>query len=252
MIKNQSITENMKIISNKEIAASIYEMILEGNIANLIKNSGQFLHLQMPSKDLLLRRPISIAAYNNNQCTLLYRVVGSGTEEMSKLVSGNEINVLGPLGNGFNISNLQANSDILIVGGGIGVAPLYQLAVDLHAAGHKVTSILGFANKDDIYYADEFSKVSEVIITTDDGSAGLHGHVGVGINNLTADSVYACGPTPLLKHVQNNFESLDNVYLSLEEKMACGIGACYACDTKKKDKRTCKDGPVFNAKEVEL
>lgn len=252
MIEKTSIVEDMKIISNREIAKDIYEMVLEGVSASLIQTSGQFLHLKMPSEHLLLRRPISIASHHKNQCTLLYRIKGAGTREMSGLASGDTINSLGPLGQGFKIKAIPNKSEVLLVGGGIGVAPLYQLAKDLHGAGHKVTSVLGFASHTDIYYEAEFRALGEVIITTDDGSYGILGHVGNGVVEIQPEVVYACGPTPLLKFVQAQYHDLDHVYISLEERMGCGIGACHACDTKKKDKRVCKDGPVFHRDEVEL
>lgn len=252
MIETTSIVENMTIISNDEVAKDIYEMILEGTIPSFIYGSGQFLHVKMPSPKLLLRRPISIAAHDGNRCTLLYRIVGEGTLEMSTLKSGETINCLGPLGQGFKIDVLPEQQEVLLVGGGIGVAPLYQLARELKNAGHSVTSVLGFADKDDIYYQEQFEALGKVIITTDDGSYGVKGHVGMGVDGITPDSVYACGPTPLLKFVQSNYAELDHVYISLEERMACGVGACHACDTKKKDKRVCKDGPVFHRDEVEL
>ena len=252
MIDQTNIVEDMTILSNKEIAKDIYEMVLEGKIVEFIRSSGQFLHLKMPREDLILRRPISIAAHDGNQCTLLYRVVGDGTLEMSKLQAGDTINVLGPLGIGFHTSMLKEKQDVLLVGGGIGVAPLYQLARILHAEGHQVTSLLGFADQADIYYQEQFEALGKVIITTDDGSYGIHGHVGSGIESLKPQVVYACGPTPLLRFVQNEFAHLEHVYLSMEERMACGVGACHACDTKKKDKRICKDGPVFHRDEVEL
>ena len=252
MIETTSVVEDLMIISNKEIANDIYEMILEGNLISFIKSSGQFLHLKMPSDHLLLRRPISIASYDDKRCTLLYRVAGAGTAEMAELETGKTINALGPLGQGFKIDVLPAQQEVLLVGGGIGVAPLYQLAVDLKEAGHTVTSVLGFADKGDVYYADEFAKLGKVIITTDDGTHGIKGHVGHGAVGITPQAVFACGPTPLLKFVQNEYAGLDHVYISMEERMACGIGACHACDTKKKDKRICKDGPVFHRDEVEL
>lgn len=252
MIEQTSIVENMTIISNEEVALDIYEMILEGDIVSFIQGSGQFLHLKMPSPELLLRRPISIAAYDTKQCTLLYRVVGGGTLEMSQLKAGDTINALGPLGQGFKTDILEPKQEVLLVGGGIGVAPLYQLARILHNEGHSVTSLLGFAHKDDIYYREQFEALGKVIITTDDGSHGIEGHVGHGVEGLHPQAVYACGPTPLLKFVQKQFAHLNHVYISMEERMACGIGACHACDTKKKDKRICKDGPVFHRDEVEL
>lgn len=252
MIKLTNTVEDMQILSNKEIAKDIYEMVLSGEIVSMIKSSGQFLHLKMPSEHMILRRPISIAAYDENTATLLYRIVGQGTAEMASLKANDSINVLGPLGRGFDISLLKKQETVLIVGGGIGIAPLYQLAKDLHKQGHKIISVLGFANKDDIYYQAQFEELGLVIITTDDGSYGIKGHVGQALENVQAEAVYACGPTPLLKLVQGEFKDLEHVYISLEEKMACGIGACYACDTKLKDKRVCTDGPVFHRSEVDL
>jgi dihydroorotate dehydrogenase electron transfer subunit len=244
--------ELMTVLSNKEIAHNIYEMILSGQMVNEMTRSGQFLHLRMKDPNLLLRRPISIASINEDSCTLLYRVVGKGTEDMSSYQVGDHVDILGPLGNGFNIDFLQAGDQVSVIGGGIGVAPLYELGKELLAKGVKTTFILGFANKDDIYYEEAFRQLGEVILCTDDGSAGLKGHVGVALDQVQPQAVFACGPTPLLRLVQSTFDQLEHVYLSLEERMACGIGACYGCDTKRKDKRVCTGGPVFQREEVSL
>lgn len=244
--------ELLEVVSNQEVAHNIYELVLSGEMVREMKKSGQFLHLRMKNPQTVLRRPISIASINEDTCTLLYRVVGKGTLEMSGYQPGDFVDTLGPLGNGFTINFLEPESEVCVVGGGIGVAPLYELGKELAAQGHHITFILGFANQADVYYYEEFQALGRVILCTDDGSAGLHGHVGVAFDQVDPAAVFACGPTPLLRLVQSTYQDLEHVYLSLEERMACGIGACYGCDTKRKDKRTCKDGPVFQREEVEL
>ncbi|AZP04378.1 dihydroorotate dehydrogenase electron transfer subunit [Jeotgalibaca ciconiae] len=244
--------ELLEIVSNKEIAHNIYEMVLKGEMVSSMNRSGQFLHLRMNDPNLLLRRPISIASIDEDTCTLLYRIVGKGTKDMSRYQVGDFVDTLGPLGNGFHFDFLSEEDQVCVIGGGIGVAPLYELGKELVANGNHVTFILGFANQDDIYYYEQFQELGKVILCTDDGSAGLQGHVGVALDQVDPTAVFACGPTPLLRLVQSSYSHLEHVYLSLEERMACGIGACYGCDTKKKDKRTCKDGPVFQRKEVVL
>ena len=244
----------MIVRSNKEVARNIYEIVLEGEQVKEMKESGQFLHIKMKDPSLILRRPISIASIDEDSCTLLYKVVGKGTKDMSDYEAGDEIDVLGPLGNGFKLDFVYDGMEVLIIGGGIGVAPLYELGKRIKAKGAIPTFVLGFATKEEIYYHEEFKKLGNVVITTDDGSEGVHGHVGMGVNTLAIlpDAVFACGPLPLNMYVQGRYHDLEHVYISLEERMACGIGACHACDTKKKDKRVCMDGPVFHKSEVEL
>lgn len=244
--------ENMCIVSNQEVAHKIFEMKLKGKLVDMMNESGQFLHIKTNRQDLILRRPISIASIDEETVTILYRVVGLGTQNFSELKSGDTVDVLGPLGHGFEISHIRENDEVLVVGGGIGVAPLYELGKQLYEKHANITFVLGFANKDDCYYLEKFEQLGHVVITTDDGSYGIKGHVGNGIGRVNPSSVYACGPIPLLNYVQHKFEKIEHVYLSMEERMACGMGACHACDTKDKKKRVCYDGPVFNAKEVEL
>lgn len=244
--------ENMTIESNQEVAHKIYEMVLKGKLVKAMSEPGQFLHIKTKRDDLILRRPISIASIDDGTVTILYRVVGLGTENFAQLEVGESLDVLGPLGHGFEISHIAEDDEVLIVGGGIGVAPLYELGKQLKYMKAKITFVLGFANKDDCYYIDKFEELGRVIVTTDDGSYGIKGHVGNGIGNVKPTSVYACGPLPLLNFVKNEFSECKHVYLSMEERMACGMGACHACDTKDKKKRVCYDGPVFNAKEVEI
>lgn len=244
----------MIVVSNKEIAKSIYEMVLSGDQVKEMKQAGQFLHLKMKDPSLILRRPISIASIDEDTCTILYKVVGKGTKDMSDYEANDVVDIMGPLGKGFEIDFVSEDDDIFIIGGGIGVAPLYELGKQLNAKGANLTFILGFATQAEIYYEEQFRELGSVVITTDDGSQGVHGHVGMGVNtlNIMPSAVFACGPLPLNMYVQGRYHDLEHVYISLEERMACGIGACYACDTKKKDKRVCVDGPVFQKDEVEF
>lgn len=239
----------MKIISNDCIAKDTYEMILDAKGVQKIK-AGQFMHLKSGREDLLLRRPISIASYTEDELKLVYKVVGEGTKAMTLFQPGDPVDALGPLGNGFDLLEVE---EVLIVGGGMGVAPLYQLAKEYSRHHVKVTSVLGFGSADMAYYIDKFKALGEVIVTTDDGSMGIKGNVGHVVDGLKEfDAIYACGPWPLLYYLQVTYEDHPHLYVSLEERMACGIGACYACDTKDKKHRICTEGPVFNIKEVEL
>lgn len=235
----------MKVLSNELIADVTFELILENK--GLKVTPGQFMHIKVPDQTLILRRPISIAKFDEHQIHLIYKVVGDGTACLSQVEVGEKLDALGPLGTGFPLEK----GNILIVGGGMGVAPLYQLAKSLR--DENLTIVLGFGNQSMMYYVDKFEKLGRVYLTTDDGSVGVKGHVGTVLSGLGQfDAVYACGPIPLLYNVQKNYENLDKVYVSLEERMACGIGACYACDTKDKQYRVCHDGPVFKAKEVTI
>lgn len=241
----------MKVISNKQIALETYEMILDATEIPPIK-AGQFLHLKTGREDLLLRRPISVASYTGKEAKLVYKVIGEGTKALTEFAAGDRVDSLGPLGNGFEEMDFE---DVLIVGGGMGVAPLYQLGKELVDKGSQVTFVLGFGSAEMAYYVEKFESLGRVILTTDDGSAGIHGNAGDGLSLLedrAFDAIYACGPFPLLRHLLEVYEEHPHVYVSLEERMACGIGACYACDTKDKKNRVCVDGPVFNKREVEI
>ena len=246
--------EMMQIMSNERIAKGTYEMVLSGEIPHLIEEPGQFIHIKLNDESLPLRRPISIAAYNENQLRILYKVVGKGTKKLSELKDGDSLDVLGPLGNGFKLDNQLEHKKVLLVGAGIGIAPLYQLACDLQRYQVDLDIIMSFKSRDEVYYLDEFKKLGNVYLSTDDGTCGKRGYCKDVIEDLGSDYdyVYACGPIIVLKFVKEYFVDLDHVYLSLEQRMACGMGACYACDTKEKKKRICKDGPVFNGKEVSL
>lgn len=245
------------VLSQNLIGTDICDIWLkEPKIAGLAK-PGQFLMLYCEDGSKLLPRPISICEINGGKghLRLVYRIVGKGTEEFSKLASGDTLQIMGPLGNGFPLLDKKA----MLIGGGIGIPPMVELAKQL--PGEK-TVVLGY--RDQRFLDKELQAYGDVHIATEDGSCGTKGTVidAIKKEKLEADVIYACGPTPMLKAVQK-YAIVHNVecYLSLEERMACGIGACLACvcnsvekdtHTNVHNKRVCVDGPVFEAREVEL
>lgn len=252
--------ENMKVIEQKVLAPNIFEMTLEGEIVQEMVIPGQFLHCQVPNRhDLLLRRPISISSVDlkRHQCKLIYRADGEGTKEMSQLKANECLDVLGPLGNGFPVEDISTSELVVVIGGGIGIPPLYEVAKQAKDRGANVIAFLGFASKEVMFYLEEFQALGDVYTSTDDGSFGTKGHLGLVLDDVLPQiephAVYACGPTPLLAKVDHYFEEHPRAYVSLEERMACGVGACAACGCQTKDKKTkkmrlkkvCDEGPVF-------
>jgi len=257
--------ELCKIISQEAIAKDIYSMwIASAKIASKAI-PGQFISLYCNDKSRLLPRPISICEIDAKKgaIRLVYRIAGAGTAEFAKLVAGDEIEALGPLGNGFPI-DVAKGKKVLIMGGGIGVPPMLEVAKQLDA---DKTIICGY--RDETFLFKEFSSLARLWIATEDGSLGIKGNVLDAVTeyatdgfNLSADIIFACGPTPMLKAIKAYALANDiKCYISTEEKMACGIGACLACVCQSKEidhhsnvnnKRICKDGPVFLATEVEL
>ena len=239
--------EKAKVLSNELIASDVYRMELETSLASSAK-AGQFIEIEVPN--CFLRRPISIAAIEENKLVIIYKVLGKGTDIM-KDIKGGELSILGPLGNGFPI----VNEDVLLIGGGIGVPPLYELARQLLKNGARVTVVMGFLNADQVILKEEFETLGiKTYVTTDDGSYGFKGNVLDCIKHYEIPNqlVMACGPLPMLKALSKNY---DKGYLSLEQRMACGIGACMGCVVKGSDGkayRVCKDGPVFPIGKVEL
>lgn len=249
--------ERAVILQNKEIASGIFDMRIriEG-IAELAK-AGQFLDLYCEDGSRLLPRPISICEIDSKENTLrlVFRVAGKGTEEFSRKTEGMYLDVIGPLGNGFPRKEKSA----CIIGGGIGIPPMLELTKQLDCE-KKV--VLGY--KDELFLNEEFQKYSEVYIATEDGSYGTKGNVLDAIleHEIQADVIYACGPLPMLRALKAYAgEKHMECYVSLEERMACGIGACLGCvcrsketdtHTNVKNKRICKEGPVFEAGEVEF
>ena len=252
--------ETMKVVAQEEIAPAIFELVLEGEMVEAMR-AGQFLHLRVPDDAHLLRRPISISSIDkaNKQCRLIYRIEGAGTAIFSTLSQGDTLDVMGPQGNGFDLSDLDNQSQVLLVGGGIGVPPLLEVAKELHARGVKVVTVLGFANKDAVILEKELAQYGQVFVTTDDGSYGIKGNVSVVINDLDSqfDAVYSCGAPGMMKYINQTFYDHPRAYLSLESRMACGMGACYACvlkvpDSETVSQRVCEDGPVFRTGTVVL
>ncbi|UQD51648.1 dihydroorotate dehydrogenase electron transfer subunit [Bacillus methanolicus] len=259
MIKNELCT----VVSQQEIADSIYELTLSGELVNDMDSPGQFVHIKVGGgNDPLLRRPISISSINKKdlQFTMIYRKQGRGTSALSEKKYGDTVDVLGPLGNGFPLKELQKGETALLVGGGIGVPPLYELSKRLVSQGVKTVHVLGFQTKSAVFYEEAFSCLGPTFIATADGSYGTKGFVTDAIKQreIQFDVLYACGPTPMLKALETAYPD-KKVYLSLEERMGCGIGACFACVCHTGEdpggytyKKICSDGPVFAAGEVIL
>jgi dihydroorotate dehydrogenase electron transfer subunit len=234
------------IRSNEALTDVVYKMVLEGD-TSAITNCGQFVDLRLPEK--YLRRPISVCDYDETTLTLIYKVVGSGTEIMAALPAGTKLDVLTGLGNGYN-TTLSGDRPVL-VGGGVGVPPMYNLCKKLIAEGKHPQVVLGFNVHSEIFLAEEFEALgAEVYIATADGSVGTKGFVTDVIKNLSYTYFYSCGPMPMFRAMENVMQTSGQY--SFEERMGCGFGACMGCtiQTKNGYKRVCKDGPVFFREEV--
>ncbi len=232
----------LTITENTLVARNTWRMVLSGETA--FTAPGQFLNMTVPG--FYLRRPFSVADWDEGGVTVYYKVVGEGTKAMTTLTPGMQTNTLSGLGNGFDLAKAGANP--LLIGGGAGVPPLYRLCKELIAQGKPVRAALGFNSSDEVFLADEFRALgAEVTITTMDGT---HGVAGVVLNACSMDRCsyfYACGPLPMLKAVHGAACSAGEI--SLEERMGCGFGACMGCTVITKDgpKRVCYDGPVFES-----
>lgn len=236
---------NYKILSNQPLTKDVYKMVLEGD-TQYITAPGQFVNIALDGK--YLRRPISICDYDNTTITIIYKVVGDGTAQMSKMQSGQILDVLTGLGNGYDISK---STKPLLIGGGVGVPPMYNLAKTLVENGQMPTVVLGFNTKDEIFYENEFKALGcETIVATADGSYGIKGFVTDAMAGLEYDYFYTCGPLPMFKAVYNATQVSGQ--FSFEERMGCGFGACMGCSCKTKygNKRICKDGPVLVKEEI--
>ena len=236
-----------EILSNEKIAKDVYKMILNGDTSD-IKYPGQFINIKID--DLYLRRPISVCDYDDNCITIIFKVVGHGTEKMAEMKVGKKLDILTGLGNGFFTD--RSGDNPLLVGGGVGTPPMYRLCKDLINEGKKPVVVLGFNSKEDVFFEEEFKKLGvEVYVSTVDGTYGTKGFVTDIIKTLDGYTYhYACGPLPMLKALYNTAEG-DGEY-SFEERMGCGFGACMGCTVKVKDgfKRVCKDGPVLRKEEI--
>ena len=235
------------VLENKNIAKDVFLMVLEGD-TSFITAPGQFINIEI--EGLYLRRPISICDWDDKTITIIYKVLGKGTEIMSKKAPGTKLDILTGLGNGFNTQNEYKNP--LVIGGGVGTPPMYGVVKDLLSKGIKPTVILGFASKEDVFGEEEFKALGvDVYITTNDGTYGTEGFVTDVIKNLTGyDYFYACGPMPMLKAVSLSTECSGQ--LSFEERMGCGFGGCMGCSCKTLtgNKRICKEGPVMLKEEI--
>ena len=235
------------IEKNIALTDSVYKMVMSGD-TSAIGGAGQFVNIKLEGQ--YLRRPISICDYDEGTLTIIYKVVGVGTEHMSKMTAGQTLNVLVGLGNGYDLS-LSGEHPVL-VGGGVGVPPLYKLCKLLKAEGKRVTVILGFNTASEIFCEEDFAKIADkVIVTTVDGSYGIKGFVTNALDEAGDYTyVYTCGPFPMLKAL-SAATSCSGQY-SLEERMGCGFGACMGCSCKTMlgNKRVCKDGPVFVKEEI--
>jgi dihydroorotate dehydrogenase electron transfer subunit len=253
--------EHMTVVRHEQIAKNIYEITLSGHLVEEMNAPGQFVHVKVtPQANPLLRRPLSLCRIDQDasECTLIYRKEGIGTTLLAEKRPGETVDVFGPLGNGFPLDAVEKGQRALLVGGGIGVPPLYELAKQLVEKGVIVTNVLGFQTKDAVFYEQEFSMFGETYVATVDGSYGMKGFVTDVIDqrDISFDVLYACGPKPMLKELEQAFPHKE-VYLSLEERMGCGIGACFACvcrvpESETAYKKVCSDGPVFKAGEVVL
>lgn len=256
-IQKEKVKLTAKVVSQEALTDDICSMWIQAERIAKAAKPGQFISVYTKDKSKVLPRPISLCEIDKEQGRLriVYRVVGAGTKEFSAYQAGDDIEIMGPLGNGFPLKEKKA----FLIGGGIGIPPMLELAKNLNCEKQMV---LGY--RDVLFLNEEFEQYGKVYVATEDGSAGTKGNVidAIKANALDADVIYACGPTPMLRAIKQYAEENNIVcYISLEERMACGIGACLACVCKSKEKdhhtnvnnkRICKDGPVFLSTEVEL
>ena len=252
--------QTAKVLSQRELAPQIYDMWIETSLAAQAK-PGQFICVYPKNKSTLLPRPISICEVKENALRIVYRIAGQGTKEFSAYGEGEIIDILGTLGNGFPFEKAEAKK-VFLMGGGIGVPPILELSK--HLAGKAdVQIIMGYRDAR-TFLKEDFEQYGKVYIATEDGSVGTKGNVmdAIEANELEADMIFACGPMPMLRAIKGYAEAKQiPAYISLEEHMACGVGACLGCVVKTKEidhhshvhnARICTDGPVFEAKEVDI
>ena len=234
-----------ELISSEKIAKNTYEWVLSGDTEGI--RPGQFVNIKLDG--FYLRRPISVCDVNGNELTIIYKVVGRGTEKMAEMTAGERLLILTGLGNGYDLT--KSGDTPLLIGGGAGVPPMYMLCRELVGEGKKPTVILGFNSADEVFYKEKFESLgARVIVATADGSMGVKGFVTDAMADLDYSYFYTCGPEPMLKVVYNT--SLTSGQFSFEERMGCGFGACMGCSCKVITgyKRICKDGPVLEKEEI--
>ena len=235
-----------EIIQNIALTESVFQMVLRGDVS-AITAPGQFVNIKLDG--LYLRRPISVCDMGEDTVTIIYKAVGKGTEQMSRMKPGEKLDVLTGLGNGYDLT--VAGDRPVLLGGGVGVPPMYLLTKKLLAQGKKVTVILGFNTESEIFYEKEFAALgADVIVTTVDGSRGIKGFVTDALAMLDYTYFYTCGPEPMLKAVYK--ASVTSGQMSFEKRMGCGFGACMGCSCKTLTgyKRICKEGPVMRKEEI--
>lgn len=245
-----------KVTLVKQIAKETLEMTFQNEYIAKTALPGQFLHILV--KKTMLRRPISIANVNEEESTvtIIFKIVGSGTKRLANYQVNETINILGPSGAGFPMENL-CNKKVLLIGGGVGIPPLYFLGKKLaEDPSISILTILGFQSKEYRFYVEQFESLGETTVTTDDGTFGKKGFVTNALDDLSdIDRYYTCGPTPMLRSVTERLKHIEG-YISLEEYMGCGVGACFACVVPTSDgksyRKICQDGPVFIANEVKI
>jgi len=234
-----------EIVSNVPLTENVYKMVLQGDTSD-ITASGQFVNIKL--EGLYLRRPISVCDVQGDKLTIIYKVVGKGTKQMAQMTSG-KLDVLTGLGNGYDLT-LSGDRPVLL-GGGVGVPPMYMLAKQLVAQGKTVRVILGFNTASEVFYEDEFKALGcQVTVTTVDGSRGIKGFVTDALKEMDYTYFYTCGPEPMLKAVYKT--SVTSGQMSFEKRMGCGFGACMGCSCKTITgyKRICKEGPVMKKEEI--
>ena len=234
------------ILDNKPLTATVYRMVLVGDTA-AITRPGQFVNIKIEGQ--YLRRPISVCDWEAGVLTLIYKVVGQGTEKMAAMTAGQQLDLLVGLGNGYDTS--KSGDAPLLLGGGVGVPPMYGLCKRLLDEGKKVTVVLGFNTKDEVFYENHFRRLgAEVIVATADGSHGEKGFVTDVMKHLTYSYFYTCGPMPMFRAIEAT--AVTSGQYSFEERMGCGFGACMGCSCKTKygNKRICRDGPVLEREEI--
>ena len=235
-----------EILENTALTDCVFRMRLQGD-TSAITAAGQFVNIQLSGK--YLRRPISVCEVSGDVLTIIYKVVGSGTQQMSKMLPGEKLDILTGLGNGYNLD--LAGEKPVLLGGGVGVPPMYELAKRLIAMGKEVRVILGFNTKAELFYEQEFLALgAKVSVTTVDGSYGIKGFVTDALKNMEYTHFFTCGPEPMLKAVYK--ASVTSGQMSFEKRMGCGFGACMGCSCKTLTgyKRICKEGPVMMKEEI--
>ena len=235
-----------EIVLNEKLTDNVYKMIIKGD-TSAITAPGQFVNIKLEGK--YLRRPISICDYSEKDITLIYKVVGVGTEQMAEMSEGESLDVLVGLGNGY--STAESGEKALLIGGGVGVPPLYNLCKKLISEGKEASVILGFNTKSEIFLYDDFKALgAKVTVATADGSFGVKGFVTDAMKDMDYSYFYTCGPEPMFRAIESVAQSSGQY--SFEERMGCGFGACMGCSCKTKygNKRICKDGPVLKREDI--